>query len=312
MDTGYLMTGRGMIKFDFTKKDRDQLQRYIKDLEETVSINKEILNDLISGNISNVKHKDALLKLNKENANLSKLIKTTVKQRDDAQYKALINAQLTEDYKEKEREIYNECQEKIQELKDQLSRKEYMLQHLEKKYYEAEKLLKKYAKNDIDIRKMIESKSAKDVTNISNVVVENEGLKNDLNKLKIEKEILLKEIERMQHNRATITPKKEIPILKFSSVQKSVNEEPMVMRTAKANITQLAKSTTPRVESRVTINAETPPKPLEENQGTLNTDDRKQAEPKSFSELSSIINEANLSNNNDKVEADVEQNEIQL
>jgi hypothetical protein len=187
-----------------------------------------------------------------------------------------------------------------------------MLQHLEKKYSEAEKLLKRYAKNDIDIRKLMEFRSTKDPTNISNVVVENETLKNDVSKLKIEKEILLKEIERMQQSKTIATPKKEIPVLQLSSIKKPI-EETRTLRNTRINATQVvARSTTPRIESRFGMKEVAIKKALEENQGALNTEekDKNQVEPKSFSELSSISNEVNISNNNAKIDVDIDPNEI--
>jgi len=66
---------------------------------------------------ADIKYKRTIEKLNRENALLSKQVKQLAKERDDAQYRALINAQLTENYKEKERDIYTECQEKIQDYR---------------------------------------------------------------------------------------------------------------------------------------------------------------------------------------------------
>ena len=127
MEPGFLMTGRGIIKYDFTKTEREQLNSYIKDLETTITINKQIIKEMISGMSIDIKSKRIIDNLTKESTLLINQNKKIIKERDEAQYKSLINGQLVEEYKVKEKDVYSECQEKISELQEQLNKKEYIL-----------------------------------------------------------------------------------------------------------------------------------------------------------------------------------------
>jgi len=68
-----------------------------------------------------------------------------------SEYKTMLNEQIIEEYKRKEYTNNKELIDKIQELKDQLNRKEYVLQSFEKKYFTAINILKKYANYEKEI-----------------------------------------------------------------------------------------------------------------------------------------------------------------
>ena len=289
MASNFVITGKGIIKLDYNKQERDQLQSYIKDLETTIGINKQINKEMISGMSDNVKAKRIIDNLTKENALLTSQNKKIIKERDDAQYKALINGQLSDNYRQKEKELFNECQEKIQELQEQLNKKEYMLQKLEKKYSEAEKLLRKYAKNDAEIKKMIESKCISEKGCISNVVIENEHLKNDLSQIIYERERMKLEIqgykEKLCRKGSDFTESK-VPKLSLDKLQKSLieNKTNLFSPQRRKETTEIfARSITPRPELKTRKDAE-------ENQGALNDDQKNLPEQHSIT-ISSISNE---------------------
>ncbi len=92
-------------------------------------------------------------------------------------------------------EIYRD---EIEELKENLERKEYLLQVNEQRYTEFEKLLAQVSEYDDTVRKRLEDLNVvpKD-RKISNVVLENASMKQTIEELKYENERLRDQMEQV-------------------------------------------------------------------------------------------------------------------
>jgi hypothetical protein len=88
--------------------------------------------------------------------------------------------------------------DEIEELKENLERKEYLLQVNEQKYSEFEKMLMQVADYDDGVRRRLEDMNVvpKD-RKISNVVLENAQLKGTIEALKYEVEKIRDQMEQM-------------------------------------------------------------------------------------------------------------------
>jgi hypothetical protein len=84
----------------------------------------------------------------------------------------------------------------IEELKENLERKEYLLQVNEQRYSEFEKILMELAENDSSVKKRLSDLNVipKD-RKISNVILENNNLKEQYDVLKYENEKLRDQID---------------------------------------------------------------------------------------------------------------------
>lgn len=106
------------------------------------------------------------------------------RERDLINAKALISAQIEGEKMVDKKTKEGELQEDIQELKDNLDRKEYLLQYNEQKYFQYEKVLRELILNkNTDeavkdhLREKIESQELfvpKDERKVSNLVIDNQ------------------------------------------------------------------------------------------------------------------------------------------
>jgi hypothetical protein len=92
--------------------------------------------------------------------------------------------QIVEDTKDKEDDFAEMYKDEIDELKENLERKEYLLQVNEQRYGEFEKILMEIAENDSQVRKRLSDLNLipKD-RKISNVVLENTNMKSKMDEL---------------------------------------------------------------------------------------------------------------------------------
>lgn len=72
-------------------------------------------------------------------------LKRVVEDRDQLQARVLILQQIVEDTKDKEEDVAEMFKDEIEELKENLERKEYLLQVNEQRYGEFEKMLMEIA-----------------------------------------------------------------------------------------------------------------------------------------------------------------------
>jgi hypothetical protein len=96
-----------------------------------------------------------------------------------------------EDTKDKEDDVAEMFRDEIEELKENLERKEYLLQVNEQRYGEFEKILMEIAESDNNVRKRLAEMNIipKD-RKISNVILENANFKQQLEELKYENDKL--------------------------------------------------------------------------------------------------------------------------
>jgi len=207
------------LKALFLENEKNQIQNYIKDLEDTVRINKEIITELLKSNKTN--NNDINEKLNSENVKLLKQLAETTKKQTEVQSQLLITDQIMKELKLKEEEVRLEFAETKQEFLSQLSKKEYILQFYEQKNQTLEGLLKKYAKKEPELSvAMKELNTEVNPRYIENVVIEN----NDLNKKLIESNIRIKELEAKIN---TITTENQKQAKLIEELNKTATKQPI-------------------------------------------------------------------------------------
>jgi len=150
---------RQSTKIMFLQQEVHQLQDHIKDLENIVRINKEVLKiatgpqgqastksqavgsqndntnntiDTSSNSLSYKSLQNLVEHLQEENSRLLDIIEKVKKERNIAQSKALISEQICEEAQRHELETVAELEEKISDLRKLLQDKEYAIQELEK------------------------------------------------------------------------------------------------------------------------------------------------------------------------------------
>lgn len=104
--------------------------------------------------------------------------------------------QIIDNTKDKEDDVAEIYKDEIEEIKENLERKEYLLQVNEQRYSEFEKMLMQVAEYDDNIRRRLEDMNVvpKD-RKISNVVLENSSLKAEVETLRYENEKLRDQLE---------------------------------------------------------------------------------------------------------------------
>ena len=185
------VTIRKNIKGEYLDKDKNQLENHIIDLEETISINKDIISELLAS-YPKKNNKALLLSLNRENALLQNQLKNFIKQRDSCQSKLLIAEQIIAEYEKKESFYEKQMEEKQQELLHQLNKKEYMIQAYDFKIRRVVSMLSKYSAVDPEIRKFARDFNINEITKkgITNLVDENIALSTEVRTTKSKMEEL--------------------------------------------------------------------------------------------------------------------------
>eukprot|EP00357_Protocruzia_adherens_P001992 CAMPEP_0115000832 /NCGR_PEP_ID=MMETSP0216-20121206/17000_1 /TAXON_ID=223996 /ORGANISM="Protocruzia adherens, Strain Boccale" /LENGTH=543 /DNA_ID=CAMNT_0002366021 /DNA_START=15 /DNA_END=1646 /DNA_ORIENTATION=- len=127
-------TTRKATKIDFLNQEVEEMRSYIEDLESNLGLNKNLLASLLQSD-KNLEDssKSMITQLQTENSNLQATIKRLIKQRDEAETKALLQQQITNELKRKEVEIYEEYQSDLDDLHDLLERKDKLLQECRSK-----------------------------------------------------------------------------------------------------------------------------------------------------------------------------------
>ena len=226
------------LKASFINNDSYQSKDYVKNLENNLLLNKTIISELAKVNLPNGQTKKIIEAINAENANLQTQLKKTVKERDDAQSKLLIVEQMVEVYKKREIEYNNEMECMKTELIDQLNRKEFLLQKLERNYEKAINAMRLSANRDQNIGKVLRELKVDSRTEgtVTNVIEANNTLKTELNKQKqkvkeLTNEIIRSEVKKRIHitNEAESNeqPTKKA-ILKFNQWKPSLPNESKV------------------------------------------------------------------------------------
>ena len=209
-------------KNGYVKREFIEMENYIKDLESTLAINKEIISELIKKTLTNEQERKILESLNSENTTLHKQFVRTMKERDEARAKLLISDQIINHSKKHEEELIVEMNAMKSELVDQLNRKEFRLQKLEKKYDNVINVLESFRHKDQAIKKLLDNLNADKRTDykISNVLTTNNYLQEQLLKEKEKVKTLTSEIS--AYRTVTFIESKEKPLSMLSSCNSSV------------------------------------------------------------------------------------------
>ena len=225
-----LLTSRNQIKGFFVKKQQNQLSDYVKDLEKTISINKRIIANLLTETKNHELSKDIIGTLNEENSQLQAKLTEIISERDSFQAKLLISEQIIIDYKNKEDEYEKQLKESIKDLKEQLEAKEFVIQSWEHKFYKLLDTLREYTNKDESLAASIKKLNIKieKKKKISNIIDENNELKEQLSKLTIEMQALKKKaIEHSESERSnkSIQTLYECDSTKTNNKNKDLNNE---------------------------------------------------------------------------------------
>jgi len=171
---------RQKLKQDFIEESKLELKNHIIDLQKNLAINKTIISELVSGNQR--LSKTVILLLNEENSNLQTQLKRIISQRDQYQAKLLMVEQLVNEYKRKELVMERQMKSKEEELKDQLNKKEYLLQAYDHKVRKAAIMLSKYSVLDCEIKQFAKDFNVGSIEEkkISNLLDENIALSTEV------------------------------------------------------------------------------------------------------------------------------------
>ena len=171
------------LQIQFLENENTNLTIENEDLNTTLKINKDIIRTLLTGDRQ---FKDQVEftfeQLSQENRILETKIKALQTERDSLHANFLLQKQIMENEQEKKDEIGGIWQDEIDDLKEGLERKEYLLQLAEQRVSAFEKLLFQLgARDPIVQRTLAEQNIVLKDRKITNVVIENNELK-EMNK----------------------------------------------------------------------------------------------------------------------------------
>ena len=203
-----------VMKINFLENENKQLMDMIEDLKTNLQINKGIIKNLIDSKKTNTQCIEYTFnQLNYENELLELKVKKLQEERDATNARLLILQQIIDDYKDKEEDIGEIYKDEIEELKENLERKEYLLQVNEQRYGEFEKMLMVISENDISVKKKLNEMNVvpKD-RKISNVILDNTKMKQEIEELKYENDKLRDQIDQVIANQQDSNNQDELSI----------------------------------------------------------------------------------------------------
>jgi len=200
----YSIDLRRKIKCSFLERDKMQISSYIKDLEKTATINKQIIESLLEDRLDEEANKKVMLSLNQENTRLQAQLQITTKERNLLQSKLLITEQIVAELKGKEKIHKDQMQAKHQELLDQLNKKEYVLQNSQKKLERVVTVLDKYSSKDEEVKQVLDSTRLErsNTNKITNIVQQNAILATEMESARLkmaELELKLTEVANQEN-----------------------------------------------------------------------------------------------------------------
>ena len=137
---------------DYLKREINDLQMDLEDVEQTLQINKNIINVLMGGQ----EEGSAIRLLQIENEKLTERNKKLELQRNEYKDEILLVKQMNIEHENKIEEISISYDWEIARLIDQNDRKEYALQFLEQRLVELEGYLRELAQSDEGIREQLQ------------------------------------------------------------------------------------------------------------------------------------------------------------
>ncbi|KAM3141030.1 hypothetical protein pb186bvf_006831 [Paramecium bursaria] len=139
------VANRQYAKIQYLQQENEQLQEQLRDFDKALKLNKDIIrlafdatsninNSNNSTNASNesIQQKQLLLKLHEENEVLRTQLKKLQEERNLAQNKVLLQQQISEENQAFYKDLIQEQEEKLQELRRCIQDKEYTIQDIEK------------------------------------------------------------------------------------------------------------------------------------------------------------------------------------
>jgi hypothetical protein len=142
LPSGEHLTARRVTRLKFIEKESDHLKEYLNELKSAISLNKQILSELMlnppcdscdetqkTRMISSKLVEAQIL----ENRSLEEKLKQTLIDREEAEGKALINEQIAAEAQRKEQELIIDYEEKFHEIRYQIERKDRVISELEGK-----------------------------------------------------------------------------------------------------------------------------------------------------------------------------------
>jgi len=166
------------LKKDFNEISIRQMQEYISLLESNLILNKQLVLELCDN--SKKEEIKLIALLTKENSKFQDYYKKSQFELEKMQSQYLCLEQLFENYKQNEAETTNSLTDRIEELSDQLNRKEYIIQYIESKLFKEENLLKRIQKKYPDLKGLFgEFEYKNNEFRITNIIDENERLQEE-------------------------------------------------------------------------------------------------------------------------------------
>lgn len=123
-------TSRKALKQNCMNMENQDFHSYIQDLEKTLSLNKQVLADLILTKIPSNDSSNIVIQLLQEVKNMEDLYLKKVKDCEDNQAKALMDEQISTEYFRKEQEFIAESEEKIADIIYQNDKKSKVISEL--------------------------------------------------------------------------------------------------------------------------------------------------------------------------------------
>jgi hypothetical protein len=185
-----------------------KLKFEIKDLKKTIKINKEIMSFVMQENMTKCKQLKDVTKQCKEDKVIIASLTSDIVQLED---KWLILDQIKAFHEQAAEDADRYWLEQIEDYKDQLDRKEYIIQMKEYKWNDIERIMANYAKTDYVLKdQLVQLKYLCDETSsgrgISSVIKENESYKKQLKMASQEVDNLVSVIQDLQqsHNESSL------------------------------------------------------------------------------------------------------------
>ena len=109
-------TSRRALRSKWISMENEDLHSYIQDMEKSLSLNKQVLFELISNKISNTDTGNIISQLMQEVLGMEDSYLKKVKECEDNQAKALMDEQIAAEYIRKEQELISESNDKITDI----------------------------------------------------------------------------------------------------------------------------------------------------------------------------------------------------
>ena len=182
----YQEKDKRVMQIKYLEGENGNLSQQNEDLATCLKLNKDIIKTLLDPNKGFDEQMNATFtQLENENDLLQSRVDQITSERDALNANFLMQQQIMLNIKDKEDDIAEIYKDEIDELKENLERKEYLLQVSEQRIGAYEKLLYNLADGDERIKKQINDQNiALKDRKISNVVIENEQYREQIQTIK--------------------------------------------------------------------------------------------------------------------------------